>query len=247
MSSIKQEENEFEDDNNNENAQEKINFSVKTGKNTFVKRDAKRLIVVLESASLETIKNGKSYELLNCDHHKQQILKYKKDPSECRPDITHQCLLMLLDSPLNRAGLLQVFIHTRKKVLIEVNPQTRIPRTFDRFCGVMVQLLHKLTVRASDTSQKLLKVIKNPITDHLPVGCKKYCTSFLAKKVLTNDEIKSISVDDEPVVVVIGAMAKGSLDIDYTDENISISNYPLSAATTCAKICDAFEQKWNIL
>ena len=44
---------------------------------------------------------------------------------------------MLMDSPLNRAGLLQVYVHTAKNVLIEINPQTRIPRTFDRFCGLM--------------------------------------------------------------------------------------------------------------
>lgn len=44
---------------------------------------------------------------------------------------------MLLDSPLNRAGMLQVYIHTEKNVLIEINPQTRIPRTFPRFCGLM--------------------------------------------------------------------------------------------------------------
>lgn len=44
---------------------------------------------------------------------------------------------MLLDSPLNRADLLQIYIHTVNNVLIEVNPQTRIPRTFDRFCGLM--------------------------------------------------------------------------------------------------------------
>ena len=37
----------------------------------------------------------------------------------------------------------------------------------------MVQLLHKFSIKASDSSAKLLKVIKNPITDHLPVGCKK--------------------------------------------------------------------------
>ncbi len=48
-----------------------------------------------------------------------------------------QSLLMLLDSPLNRAGLLQVYIHTEKNALIEINPQTRIPRTFTRFCGLM--------------------------------------------------------------------------------------------------------------
>ena len=44
---------------------------------------------------------------------------------------------MLLDSPLNKAGLLQVYVHTEKNVLIEINPHTRIPRTFDRFCGLM--------------------------------------------------------------------------------------------------------------
>lgn len=58
-------------------------------------------------------------------------------PGFCRP----QSLLMLMDSPLNRAGLLQVYIHTQKNVLIEVNPQTRIPRTFDRFCGLMGEIL----------------------------------------------------------------------------------------------------------
>ena len=47
---------------------------------------------------------------------------------------------MLLDSPLNRAGLLQVYIHTDKNVLIEVNPQTRIPRTYKRFAGLMGRL-----------------------------------------------------------------------------------------------------------
>jgi rRNA pseudouridine-1189 N-methylase Emg1 (Nep1/Mra1 family) len=44
---------------------------------------------------------------------------------------------MLLDSPLNKAGLLQVYIHTDKNVLIEVNPQTRIPRLFSRFSALM--------------------------------------------------------------------------------------------------------------
>ena len=54
--------------------------------------------------------------------------------------ISHQCLLMLMDSPLNRAGLLQVYIHTEKNALIEINPQTRIPRTFPRFCGLIGKL-----------------------------------------------------------------------------------------------------------
>ena len=35
-----------------------------------------------------------------------------------------------------------------------------------------VQLLHDLSVSAKN-GPKLLKVIKNPITDHLPTGCLK--------------------------------------------------------------------------
>ncbi len=240
------EEEEEEDNEEDDEQGQELPYAIGQTKNKFVKRDQKRLIIVLENANLETVKNGKNHELLNCDHHKSQILKYKKDPSMCRPDILHQCLLMLLDSPLNRAGLLQIFIHTTKQVLIEVNPQTRIPRTFDRFCGLMVQLLHKLSIRATDTSQKLLKVIKNPVIDHLPIGCPKYTSSFQASRILKHNELASICDDNEPVVIAIGAMAKGAINPDYTKDTISISNYPLSAALTCARFCMAFEDKWNV-
>jgi len=51
---------------------------------------------------------------------------------------------------------------------------------------------------------------------------------------------------DESVCIVIGAIAKGAIKTDYTEESYSISNYPLSAALTCTKICDAFEQGWGV-
>merc|ERR1712211_202766 len=102
-----------------------------------------------------------------------------------------------MGSPLNRAGLLQVFIRTANNVLIEINPQTRIPRTFKRFAGLMVQLLHKLSIRASNGPVKLLKVIKNPVTRHLPINCKKYGTSNLGKLVNPFEFVKELP-DDEP-------------------------------------------------
>ncbi|CAF4946437.1 unnamed protein product, partial [Rotaria sp. Silwood1] len=102
------------DDNDDDNNNNKDKFQTMQvdesliNKAKKIKSTDKRLIVVLEQANLETIKIGKVYELLNCDRHKNHLLKYKRDPnSNARPDITHQCLLMLLDSPLNRAGLLQ--------------------------------------------------------------------------------------------------------------------------------------------
>jgi len=211
---------------------------------------SKRLIVVLENAQLESGKVGKTMELLCADKHGTFLRKNGKDPTVYRPDITHQCLLMLLDSPLNRAGLLQVYIHTAKNVLIEVHPQTRIPRTFDRFCGLMVQLLYKLSIHASDGPQKLLKVIKNPVSDHFPPGCRKLCTSFKADRCVNAKELvpkPEAGAADIPVVIVVGAMAHGSLNISYTEEDVAISGYPLSAALACAKVCSAFEEAWDVL
>lgn len=80
---------------------------------------------------------GRKFELLNSEDHRSQLVKNGRDVSSARPDISHQCLMMLLDSPLNRAGMLQVYLHTEKNVLIEVNPHIRIPRTFKRFCGLI--------------------------------------------------------------------------------------------------------------
>lgn len=72
--------------------------------------DKSKLYVILDQAALESIRSldGKEYQLLNPDRHKNQISKSGRDVSTIRPDICHQCLLMLLDSPLNRVGRLQV-------------------------------------------------------------------------------------------------------------------------------------------
>ncbi|EUB55178.1 Ribosomal RNA small subunit methyltransferase NEP1 [Echinococcus granulosus] len=214
----------------------------------------KKLVILLEQASLESVKGagGKEYQLLNPDKHKDRILKSNRDVSTVRPDIIHQCLLMLLDSPLNRMGMLQVYIRTQKNIIIEVNPKIRIPRTFDRFCGLMVQLLHKLSIHAAEGNhEKLLRVVKNPITRYFPAGCAKIGMSFSADKIVHPSEVPSMSRlgTSESIVVVIGAMAHGSVVStagDFLDEVVSISRFPLSAAQVCSRVCTAFEEAWDV-
>ncbi|KAJ5396793.1 hypothetical protein N7509_004906 [Penicillium cosmopolitanum] len=218
-------------------------------------RDTQRLIVILSNASLETYRaagragsKDEKYSLLNSDEHIGIMRKMNRDISEARPDITHQCLLTLLDSPVNKAGRLQIFIHTAKGVLIEVNPSVRIPRTFKRFAGLMVQLLHRLSIRSTNSQEKLLKVIKNPITDHLPPNCRKVTMSFEAPVVRTKDYLESLD-PKESVAIFVGAMAKGHDDFadSFKDDTISISNYSLSASVACSKFCHAAEEVWDIL
>ncbi|POY74124.1 putative rRNA small subunit pseudouridine methyltransferase Nep1 [Rhodotorula taiwanensis] len=231
----------------------------KAPKTNADKDSTRRLIVVLEQACLETYKHsapagqrgGKGddkYSLLNCDDHQGVLAKMGRDIAHARPDITHQCLLTLLDSPLNKAGRLQVYIHTAKGVLIEVNPAVRIPRTFKRFSGLMVQLLHRLSIRSINGSEKLLKVIKNPITDHLPSQCHKITLSFDAKPVRLRDYLPTIA-DTHSICVFVGAMAHGPDNFadHLVDEKIAISEYSLSASVACGKFCCATEDLFGVL
>ncbi|GBM40544.1 hypothetical protein AVEN_240296-1, partial [Araneus ventricosus] len=54
-----------------------------------IRKQDKRLIIVLENANLETVKKGNSHDLLNSEDH-MGILRKRKESGLCRPDITHQ-------------------------------------------------------------------------------------------------------------------------------------------------------------
>lgn len=96
-------------------------------------------------------------------------------------------------------------------------------------------------------NETLLKLIKNPVTEHFPVGVQCFGTSVNSEKLVNvNDWAKTLP-DDQPFVIVIGAIAVGKIDADYVQEEIAISSYPLSAAGVCGKICTAFEQHWGVL
>eukprot|EP01006_Ploeotia_vitrea_P021174 TRINITY_DN53525_c0_g1_i1.p1 TRINITY_DN53525_c0_g1~~TRINITY_DN53525_c0_g1_i1.p1 ORF type:complete len:232 (-),score=111.18 TRINITY_DN53525_c0_g1_i1:110-805(-) len=211
-----------------------------------VKASDKGVIVVLVGASLETVKTKKGYELLTADTHGSILKKFKKDPKDYRPDILHQCLLTCLDSPLNKAGLLKIYIHTRRNVLIDVNPQLRIPRTFKRFCGLMVQLLHKQKIRASNSTQVLLKCIKNPVTQYFPAGCSKIGMSVTGELVDVRDWVHTLP-ENEKVVFAVGAQAHGVAPADFVEKFISISQYPLSGSVALSRLLYAFEGKFSIL
>ncbi len=142
--------------------------------------------------------------------------------------------------------MLQVYIKTKNNVLVEINPKCRIPRTFKRFSGLFAQLLTKYRIRAAESSEILLRVIKNPIVDHLPMGSPVIATSEKSRLVDVDEYVSSLN-KGKPVVFVVGCISKGDLEIDYSNDSISVSSYPLSAAVVCSKLCTAFEKVWEVL
>jgi len=220
--------------------------AVTLGDASDAKTASATVTLVLEQASLESVKTKRGFELMNCDEHGTILKKAKRDPAESRPDILHQLLLCALDSPLNKAGHLRILVQSKTGVLIEISPHTRIPRTFKRFAGLMVQLLHKLRVRAADGSDTLLKVIKNPVTAHLPVGATVVGLE-MGSRLVDPFDLPSLLPPKKPVVFVIGAMSHGNIEADYITQSFSVSRYPLSAACALSKLLNAFEHSLSIL
>ena len=118
-----------------------------------------------------------------------------KEPSDYRPDITHQLLLTLHDSPINKAGLMKTYIRTAENHLFDVSASTKIPRTYKKFSLLILQLLKRLRVRAVESSETLLKVIKNPVTKYLPEACLRFGTSTKGKFVNMNEHVMELNTD----------------------------------------------------
>lgn len=218
------------------------------------------MIVVIENAHLEVgYVRGKNV-LLWVERHLNAITAHGENARNYRPDIVFDILRALLDSPLNKAGYLQVFIHTHKNVLIRIHPSVRLPRDYDRFEGLFVQLLLKRTIRAKESNQELLKVVENKLSQQIPPNIHKFLMSRIAPtrvdifkfvKELTDKyaPLKDKTVTGEPILFYIGGFAHGPIPTDKVEADatpVSISEYGLSGSAVASRLTAAFEESWNI-
>ena len=79
--------------------------------------------------------------LLDKTYHYYAMASLREKWKRGRPDIVHFSLLLLQDSLLNQRGLLETYIHVRDNRVYYVKPETRLPKHYDRFKGLMAQLL----------------------------------------------------------------------------------------------------------
>ena len=81
--------------------------------------------------------------LLDSSFHHPALRKVPDGERRGRPDIAHIVLVVALDSILNLEGGLRIFIHTRNDEVIQFSPETRIPKNYTRFAGLMEDLFEK--------------------------------------------------------------------------------------------------------
>ncbi|XP_073304375.1 uncharacterized protein [Primulina huaijiensis] len=187
------------------------------------------VIFVFEKASLVLAKLKNSYQIINPDEHVTFMKKHNLNRSDYRPDIIHEVLVRLLDSRLNLCGGIQaVYVKTIQGHLIKIEPNLCVPRTLKGFCAMMSQLFQNLSIKGSGRSKcrKLLQMVKNPVTMHLPVGSQKIGLSSTSSKAVNLLKYFDSICNDHPLVFVIGAMAHGKIDNEYTDDFIAGSFLP---------------------
>lgn len=149
-----------------------------------------------------------------------------------RSDIPHQCILSILDSPLNKSGLVTIFLHTTENILIYINGKTRIPRSLHRFNGLMDQLKKERKIKSEDGTF-LMKIIKNPVSEYLPPNSIKIG--------LSQSGIKSEFDKNKEYVFYLNADQNGEDLFEDAEFLVKVSDFPLSAFVCCTKICSKIE------
>jgi len=224
------------------------------------------LIIVLAESALETIpkqiinhpliqrhakKKGKkpSEILLDTSYHYAAMKKLKEKWKRGRPDIIHITLLQILGSPANLQGQLRVYVHTRNNKVIYINPETRLPRNYLRFTGLIEQLFK--TGRVPPKSEKPLLQIKNKTLKNLMKEIKPTKTIILTSegKPTTPEKITEEIVKEEKPAIIIGGFPHGEFreeTLKLSDEKLAIYPKPLETWIVASSIIHAYEVKKGI-
>ena len=178
--------------------------------------------------------------ILDSSYHHKAMTKIMDSNKRGRPDILHFSLLNLLGAPIVRENptKIKILIHTYTGKIIEINPETRIPKHYPRFIGLMEQLLVKEQIQSKE---KLLMKISSEksIKDHIkeiPIE-QRLLLTHRGEKIAVNTFFDSYSKKD--LCLIIGCFPHGyfSKEIEQlTSNKISISEFHLEAWTVLARI-----------
>ena len=217
--------------------------------------------IILEEASLELVppkyRRHNSCELvenrfgispekqiLDDNYHHQLIVKLSNREKRGRPDIVHFALLDITSTPAYMDGILQVYVHTINNSTIKILGGVRLPRTFERFCGVMAKVL---SGRIEERERDLFEVRNEESIDQLvsSIGSERLIcmsTEGLPRDLLSF--VKDSSAKKENATWIVGGFPHGHFGDDVKSlatDIISISKHSLAAHVVAARVCFAIE------
>jgi rRNA small subunit pseudouridine methyltransferase Nep1 len=184
-------------------------------------------------------------QILDKNFHRNIVSSLRDSEKRGRPDVVHFAMLDVTSTPLFEDGLIRLFIRTRQDYEIEVKPGTRLPRTLQRFCGVMAKLI---SGRFGAEETKLFDVAKNKSFASLVSDLKlnRVVTlspegSLTSLRKVVSEEARSV----ERTGWIVGGFPHGSFSedvIELSDRLVSISPRALPAHVVTARLCYELEE-----
>lgn len=161
-----------------------------------------------------------------------------------RPDIAHQFLLLSLDSILNAEGKLRVMIHTRNNDVINVAPETRLPKNYNRFVGLMEQLFE--TGKVPPGSENPLITLEKSVELKTLIEKQESDLSVAlspdGKSVKLNNYFEKLKKKN--VACIIGGFPEGDFHsqiYEIVDDKISIHKDALKVWTVTSELIVNYE------
>jgi len=190
-------------------------------------------------------KRGKkpSEILLDRSYHHAAMRSIKDAERRGRPDIVHTTLLELLGTPLNREGLLQIYVHTVDNRVVEIDSNVRLPVNYDRFVGLLEQLY--AVGRVPEAGEPLLAIRKQTLSQLL--GEIKPSTTVA---LTTLGEYKDLGrlceelAKERRPAILIGGFPRGHFSketLDLADRAVRIDKEALEAWVVASRAVYAYE------
>lgn len=217
------------------------------------------LIMILADAELElvpeelcnhpsVIKNAKrrkkkpSKILLDSSLHRFALKDEIEAQRRGRPDIVYSFATLCIDSIPNAEGRLTTLVHTRNDELIEFSPNTRLPKSYNRFVGLMEDLFEKGSV---PDRKPLIVMTKNMTLEGILQRFKPETTICLSPDGEPVDLIPLFREVDKPVACIVGGFPEGdyaSPAVKLSDRAVSISTHLLKVWTVASNILVSYNE-----
>jgi len=165
------------------------------------------------------------FMLLDRSYYHAAMKKLEQNERRGRPDILHFALLEALGSPLNKERLLTTYVHTLNDYVIRINPETRLPRNYDRFVSLIEQLFEFRHVPPDPANKPLLTLKKQNLPQLISEIKPSYvlALSRAGKPQTLEASISELAKRSKPAVLV-GGFPKG---------HFSNATLELAHAVTC--------------
>lgn len=186
--------------------------------------------------------------ILDRSHHHYAMKNLENSMKRGRPDIVHFSLLEALGSPLNKEGLLKVYVHTINDYVISVSPETRLPKNFNRFVGLIEDLFEHGRVPPRG---KPLMALETKTLPALVNELKPTYTVIFDKpgETKTLEETMLDLIKHERPLVIVGGFPHGEfskITLSLANEIICIDPENLEAWTVVSRVIYEYERALSL-